>query len=160
MSQYPIRPLAGSDREWVRLFSIEHWGDETVVAHGQVIRPHELPGFAAFDGEQCIGLLTYWIDGQSCEIVTINSLRASLGIGSALIAEVTATARAAGCRRLYLITTNDNLNALRFYQKRGFVLVAMHRNALDHSRALKPSIPLIGFDGIPLRDEIELEMLL
>jgi len=158
MSQYTIRPLVGSDREWVRQFSVEHWGDETVVAHGQVYWPHELPGFAAFDGEQCIGLLTYRIDGQSCEIVTINSLRVSVGIGSALIAEVVAAARAAGCTRLYLITTNDNLNALRFYQKRGLVLVAVHRNALDHSRALKPAIPLIGFDGIPLRDEIELEM--
>jgi ribosomal protein S18 acetylase RimI-like enzyme len=160
MSNYAIRPLAKTDREWVRQFSVEHWGDETVVAHGQVFRPHELPGFAAFDGEQCIGLLTYRIEGQSCEAVTINSLRAGLGIGSALIGGVVAAARAAGCTRLYLITSNDNLNALRFYQKRGFVLVAVHRNALERSRVLKPAIPLIGFDGIPLRDEIELEMLL
>ncbi len=52
------------------------------------------------------------------------------------------------------------MNALRFYQKRGFVLVAIHRDALDISRKLKPEIPLIGNDGIPLRDEIELEMIL
>lgn len=160
MSNYTIHPLVDSDREWVRQFSIDHWGDAIVVAHGQVFEPHGLPGFAAFEDEQCLGLLTYRIDGQSCEVVTINSLRAGSGVGSALIAEVAAAVRAAGCTRLYLITTNDNLHALRFYQKRGFVLVAVHRNALDHSRALKPSIPLIGFDGIPLRDEIELELLL
>ena len=47
---------------------------------------------------------------------------------------------------------------MRFYQKRGFVLVAVHRNALAESRRLKPEIPLIGIDDIPLRDEIELEM--
>jgi hypothetical protein len=52
------------------------------------------------------------------------------------------------------------MNALRFYQKRGFVLVAVHRNALEQSRKLKPEIPLIGDDEIPLRDEIELEMML
>jgi len=158
MSNYTIRPLAESDREWVRQFTIEHWGDAIVVAHGEVFEPHELPGFATFEGQECVGLLTYRIDGQSCEVVTINSLRGGGGVGSALIAEVVVAARALGCTRLYLITSNDNLNALRFYQKRGFALVAVHRNALERSRALKPSIALIGFDGIPLRDEIELEM--
>lgn len=58
------------------------------------------------------------------------------------------------------LSPDDNLNALRFYQKRGFVLVAIYRNALDIARKLKPEIPLIGNDGIPLRDEIELEMIL
>lgn len=53
--------------------------------------------------------------------------------------------------------TDDNLHALRFYQNRGFVLVAVYRNALEISRQLKPEIPLIGKNGIPLRDEIELE---
>jgi RimJ/RimL family protein N-acetyltransferase len=69
-------------------------------------------------------------------------------------------ARQAGCQRLWLITTNDNLTALRFYQKRGFTLAALHRNALKQSRKIKPEIPLVGNHGIPLRDEIELEMIL
>src|SRR6266496_4204211 len=64
MSSYTIRPLTHSDREWVRQFSIDHWGDAIVVAHGQVFEPHLLPGFAAFEDEQCLGLLTYRIDGQ------------------------------------------------------------------------------------------------
>jgi Acetyltransferase (GNAT) family len=68
--------------------------------------------------------------------------------------------REAGCRRVWLITTNDNLRALRFYQRRGFRLVAVHPDALARSRELKPSIPEIGLDGIPLRDELELELLL
>jgi hypothetical protein len=59
-----------------------------------------------------------------------------------------------------LITTNDNVAALRFYQKRGFTLAALHKNALEQSRRLKPQIPLLGLDGIPLRDEIELEIFL
>jgi len=75
-----------------------------------------------------------------------------------MLEAVAAVAREEGCRRVWLITTNDNLRALRFYQRRGFHLVAMHPNALARSRELKPSIPEIGLDGIPLRDELELEL--
>ncbi len=77
-----------------------------------------------------------------------------------LIEAVKQAAVSAGCRRLWLITTNDNLHALRFYQKRGFRLVAVYPNALEESRRLKPEIPLVGLDGIPLRDELELELAL
>jgi ribosomal protein S18 acetylase RimI-like enzyme len=111
------------------------------------------------DGEP-VGLLTYHVDGLDWEIVTIDSLEPSLGIGSELIFALRQEAKRAGARRLWLITTNDNLNALRFYQKRGFRLVAVHPDALDRSRQLKPNIPLVGQDGIPLRDELELELLL
>ncbi len=107
-----------------------------------------------------MGLVTYNITGVSCEIVTINSARPSSGVGTALIEAVKNVALQSGCKRIWLITTNDNMNALRFYQKRGFVLVAVHKNALEVSRRLKPEISLIGNDGIPLRDEIELEMIL
>jgi ribosomal protein S18 acetylase RimI-like enzyme len=81
-------------------------------------------------------------------------------VGSALIAAVRAAAQAAGCRRLWLVTTNDNTRALRFYQKRGFRLAALYPNAMERYRRLKPQIPELGLDGIPLRDEIELEMTL
>jgi DNA-3-methyladenine glycosylase I len=103
-------------------------------------------------------LVTYRIEGEACEIVSLDSTIETIGIGSALIQAVRDTAASAGCKRLWLVTTNDNMAALRFYQKRGFVLVAVHRNALDESRRLKPEIPLVGIDGIPLRDEIELEL--
>lgn len=162
MTDLIIRPLQSNDREWVASFVIEHWGADIVVGHGTIYHPHELPGLVAMLGDEKVGLVTYMIDpaNASCEIVTIDSLRQGHGIGSALIDAVKAAANEAGCKRLWLITTNDNLNALRFYQKRGFELVAVHRNALKESRKLKPSIAFIGADGIPLRDEIELEMML
>jgi ribosomal protein S18 acetylase RimI-like enzyme len=158
LSQYAIRPLAEPDRDWVRQFMIEHWGDELMVVHGMVLRPHEFPGFVALGGGQPVGLLTYRIDRRECEVLSLDSLREGVGVSSALIAAAVEAARAAGCARLYLITTNDNLNALRFYQKRGFVLAALRPNALAEARKIKPSISLIGIDGIPLRDELELEM--
>jgi hypothetical protein len=62
---------------------------------------------------------------------------------------------------LWLISTNDNLNALKFYQKRGFSLVKLYKNAVNETRKkIKPEIPLIGENGIPIRDEVELEILL
>ena len=155
-----IRPLVPSDRDRVRAFVIQRWGAEIAVAHHVVYRPHQLPGFAAWQSESIVGLVTLHVVGNSCEIVTIDSLQPGRGMGTALLDAAIAFARQANCTRLWLITTNDNLNALRFYQKRGLVLVTIHRNALTRSRQLKPQIPLIGNDGIPLRDEIELEMVL
>ncbi len=153
-----IRPLSEDDRSWVEEFVRENWGAPTVVARARIYRPSDLPGFVGLEGKEPVGLVTYSIEGDACEIVTIDSLREGVGVGSALLAAVEETAREAGCRRLWFITTNDNLRMLRFSQKRGFSLVAVHRNALDESRRLKPQIPLVGQHGIPLRDELELEL--
>ncbi len=158
MVDFSIRPTGDSDRTWMVSWMIEHWDAKQVVTISGIYRPHELPGFVVILDTNRIGLLTYRIEGESCEIVTLDSTVPNRGIGTALIEQVKATAYAAGCRRLWLITTNDNLHALGFYQKRGFVLAALHRDILDTWRKLKPEIPLVGMDGIPLRDAIELEM--
>jgi len=102
-------------------------------------------------------LLTYRIEGHDCEIVTIDSNAQGEGIGTALIDAVKERAKLKGCRRLWLITTNNNLNALGFYQKRGFCLIALYPNALETSRKLKHVIPMKAANGIPIRDELELE---
>jgi ribosomal protein S18 acetylase RimI-like enzyme len=115
-----IRPLGPADRAWLTAFVTDRWGSEIMVARGRVIRPKEHPGFVAEDGRQRLGLVTYRIGDGECEIVTIDCVVEGRGVGTALIDAVTAQARAAGCRRVWLITTNDNLNALRFYQGRGF----------------------------------------
>lgn len=152
-----IRPLTEDDRAWVRDFIARRWGAEIVVAHSVVYRPAELPGFIARVGKEYAGLVTYHIARGECEIVTLDSTRENGSIGTALLDAVKHCAHHARCSRIWLITTNDNLNALRFYQKRGFVLVTVHCNAVEQSRAIKPEIPLIGNAGIPVRDEIELE---
>ncbi len=160
LTAYWVRSLIPADRAWVVRHVAEQWGSEVAVAHGALYHATELPGFIAEEAGEPVGLLTYHIEGQACEVVTIDSLRPGIGIGMALIEAVKQAARQAGCRRLWLITTNDNTGALRFYQKRGFVLVALHRDAVAADRAIKPEIPLIGNDDIPIRDEIELELAL
>jgi ribosomal protein S18 acetylase RimI-like enzyme len=160
MENTVITPIGEDDRAWVEQFLIEHWGGIEMISRGIVMYPHKHPGFIATHEGERVGLLTYRIVDGECEVTNLDSICPSIGVGGALIDAVKAAAQAAGCRRLWLITTNDNMNALRFYQKRGFALVAVHRNALEESRKLKPQIPLIGYDGIPLRDEIELEIVL
>lgn len=159
-SAIEIRLLADGDRPWTQQFIIKHWGDSIMITPGGTYYPHMLPGFVASCGEEQVGLLTYAIKEDNCEIVTLDSTKPGIGVGTRLIEAVKQAARDAHCKRLWLITTNDNLNALRFYQKRGFSLVAVHRNAVDAARQLKPQIPYYGNDQIPLRDEIEVEMIL
>ncbi|HEX5839057.1 MAG TPA: GNAT family N-acetyltransferase [Anaerolineales bacterium] len=158
--QMNIRRLSENDLPRLRLFWIEHWGGGEMVTRGTVYRPEQLEGFVIEDGEEWIGLLTFFIKDNECEVTSLDSLRERQGIGSALIDKAMDEARARGCRRLFLITTNDNLNALGFYQKRGFEIVAVYRGALNESRKIKPGIPLVGMNDIPLQDEIELEIML
>lgn len=159
MSIVTIRPLDGTDRAWLPQFFIEYWGSDGVVSQGVVHNARDLQhGFVAMRGDERVGLVTYEITGDSCEIVSLNSVHQSIGIGTLLIEAVKNVAIEAQSKRIWLTTSNDNMNGLRFYQKRGFALVAIYRNAVTEARKLKPEIPLIGDYGIPLRDEIELEM--
>jgi N-acetylglutamate synthase-like GNAT family acetyltransferase len=160
MKSFQIRPKNKEDKDWLTSLLTEHWGSVKMVTRGKIHKADELPGFIAVQEGKPAGLLTYQINGKECEITSMNSLVENKGIGSALIDAVKSAAATAGCKRLWLITTNDNTKALRFWQKRGFSLVAIYRNAVEQSRRLKPEIPLMGNDGIPIRDEIELEMIL
>lgn len=155
-----ILPLDDSYQDWASDLLNRTWGSPLVVSRGRLHDATKLPGYIAVQGIQRVGLATYHIVGDECELVTLNSLRPKLGIGSALVAAVKERAMNAECRRLWLITTNDNTSAIRFYQLRGFRLSAFHKNALEESRRLKPEIPLFGEDGIPIRDELEFEILL
>ena len=154
-----VRALDASDYAWQRA-QLEQWIGVRVVSRGKIFDVLTLPGLVAVRGDERVGLLTYHIAGDQCEVVSLHSTVQGIGAGSALMAAAQVMAREAGCRRLWLITTNDNLHALRFYQRRGMHIAGIHVNALEKSRQLKPEIPLAGMDDIPLRDEIELEIML
>lgn len=153
-----IRDLTPDDQERVRVFMEEQWGSARMVSRGRMLNIPALPGFVALLDNEIVGLVTYNIEDDNCEITSLNSVIEGMGIGSKFIGKVTQKAIEAGCKRLWLITTNDNSHAIKWYQRRGFTIAAIHVNALEESRRLKPEIPLLGNDGIPLRDEIELEI--
>ncbi len=155
-----VRPREAAEQSAARAFLAQH-DSVRVARRGQLIDPLDHPAFVAeADDGRLTGMLTYVPDQnwEQCEILTLHATGKWHGVGTALIEAVVQLAAHHRCTRLWLITTNDNLDALRFYQRRGFRLAALHRGAVDDSRAnLKPEIPMVGDYGIPLRDEIELE---
>jgi ribosomal protein S18 acetylase RimI-like enzyme len=152
-----VTRVAEADRAWADEVESESW-DGLAVRRGEAIDPTKLPAFVArLDGERA-GLASYAIRGEECEVVTLTSLREGRGVGRALLDAIRDAALEAGCRRLWLITTNDNLRALKLYQRWGMDLAALHRGALAESRRLKPSIPELGADDIPIAHELELEL--
>ena len=156
--RFDVIELEDRYRNWARDVLVTEWGGSEVVSRGRLLDTGNLPGYIALVADEPAGLVTYRVEGIECELVTMNSLIEGIGIGSALVGRVAEVGKDAGCSRLWLITTNDNTKALRFYQKVGFRIAAVHVGAIEESRKLKPSIPMLGMDGIPIRDEIELEM--
>jgi GNAT superfamily N-acetyltransferase len=160
MSDFEISRLAEENHSWASNLIKERWGSTRVVTRGRVYQADTLPGFVANCNGARAGLVTYNLSADECEIITLDSIREGAGVGTGLIEAVKEIAIRHKCRRLLIVTTNDNTAALRFYQKRGFKLRAVYPEAIAKSRQLKPEIPLLGIDDIPIRDEIELEMIL
>ena len=172
-----VRPVAQEDRSWIEALLIRRWGSTALVSRGRIHDGARLPGFVVVRREHeaahepprnspqdaigtIVGLATYRLQDAECELVSLDSLSEGRGVGTVLIEAVRDVARAAGCRRLWLVTTNDNLPAQRFYAHRGLRLAQVHRGAVAESRRLKPGIPAIGLGGVPIEDELEYEMIL
>ena len=155
-----IKRIDQASRKRINAFIVQQWYTMQMVVHGESIDMDDADGYYACEGDEIIGLITYRIAGKEMEILSLDSLQERMGIGTALLDAAVEKARETRMQRIMLITTNDNLSALRFYQKRGFDMSRLYCNALDQARKIKPEIPLIGMDGIPLKHEIELEMIL
>jgi GNAT superfamily N-acetyltransferase len=153
-----VRPADPADRDWIESFLARH-DSARVARRDELLAPLEHSMLVAIDGAEPAGLLTYVLGADACEVLTLHAVRPWHGAGSALLHAVAKIARDARCSRLWLVTTNDNVDALRFYQRRGFRLRALYPGAVDASRRdRKPEIPRIGDHGIPLCDELELEL--
>ena len=157
LTQFRVRPRDEGDRAEVERFLAER-NSLRVARLGRLVEAFDHHALVAERDGTLAGVLTYVLDGDGCEILTLHAAKRFGGAGTALVEAVERLAVDAGCARLWSITTNDNVDALRFYQRRGFRLAALHRGAVDDSRArLKPEIPPTGEHGIELRDELELE---
>lgn len=152
-----ITQVSDADNSLVADFIADNWGSSYSVSRGKIYNIVDLPGFICKHNGKIAGLITYHIAKMDCEIVTLNSEIKDKGLGTRLINKVINVAKKNQCKRVWLITTNDNVNAIRFYQKRGFDWVGFYRDAMIESRKLKSEIPWFGNDGIPIRHEIEFE---
>jgi ribosomal protein S18 acetylase RimI-like enzyme len=160
MSDQPIevRPGTPEDHDYVRRNLTDAFGAVHVAGHDELIDASALPAGIARRGGERLGLVTYRADATGgWEVVTLSVDRPGQGVGRLLLEWVRDRAEKARVSRLWLVTTNDNTHALRFYQRFGFDLAGLDRGAVDRARRLKPSIPTHA-DGIPVRHELELEL--
>lgn len=155
-----LENINSANRNQITQFIKERWFTTQMILRGEIVDMTKVEGIIAHEENEIVGLLSYRILDDILEILSLYSLLEKRGIGTELINAAIQIAKFENCKRIILITTNDNINAIRFYQKRGFDMVRIYRNALDVSRKLKPEIPLIGENDIPLKHEIEFELLL
>jgi len=155
---FSINPISDCYRNFVDSQIAESWAGPFVVTRGILHDTRTHPGFVAVDNGAVVGYILYTIADGDCEITVLESIRKSQGIGRSLINVVINVAKDAVCHRVWLVTTNDNTHAIRFYQRLGFDLRTVHINAIEESRKLKPQIPLTGDDDIPIKHEFEFEL--
>lgn len=141
----------------VRTFMKKRWRSELMISKGRVYTLGELEGYGFFEDQKLLGLITFNVLSGGCQIISLDSLSEGRGIGSMLISLVEEQAQIRGCSRIWVVTTNDNTKALRFYQKRGFTLCGFYENSVDMARQIKPEVPIYGQDNIPIKHEFELE---
>ena len=150
-----IQIIEQKTRSQVKAFFTKHWGSSQMVTSTGVHDCSLLDGFYAInDDHEIIGLITYHMTSQTCEIISLDSLEEGKGIGSQLMQVVEEGAAQQQCNLLTLVTTNDNEHAVRFYQHRGYTVSKVIPNAVDLARKIKPEIPLYNEKGVPIKDEI------
>lgn len=146
------------DRQEMAEFIDQHWYGKLVITLGRQHYPHKEQGFIERHDGRIAGVLTYRVDEEGMQILTVNSALEGRGVGSSLMLDATEKARKLGCRRIWLTSTNENLRAIGFYQRLGFRLVAVHLDTVEQMRKLKPRIPMTDPRGIPIQDEFVMEL--
>jgi RimJ/RimL family protein N-acetyltransferase/GNAT superfamily N-acetyltransferase len=153
-----IRQVDETLREKIQPILDETWGSPLLAVNGKLWDSRTMPGYAAVSGDDVLGYLLYEFHDGVCEIMVLESVVKNIGIATSLIEEVKQIAKINGTSKVVVQTSNDNTYAFRFYQRRGFRISEFRLGAMETARQLKPSIPLVGEEGIPLSDEIEFEI--
>ncbi|MFC1659278.1 GNAT family N-acetyltransferase [Pseudomonadota bacterium] len=157
---HKIREVTPEDSPLIRHLMDKYWGGEPLMVHDKKFYPSKMEGLLAYKRNEVASFLIYEIRNKNCEIIVFEVFEKFHGLGTIMLKELKKVAKKKGCKRIYLMTTNDNLDALRFYQKRGFIICGIHLNTMEEARKKKPSIPELGDYDIPLRDEIDLELMI
>jgi len=158
--EYSIREKENADNNWINDKLKENWGSSILISRRKKYESSSLDGFIAENNEDKLGMCLYRIANNECEIIVFEAFEQQKGIGTALLNTLIEKCSNSKLKRIWLITTNDNIDALRYYQKHGFEIVCIYRHEIEHSRKMKPEIPIIGNHGIKINDEIEMENVL
>jgi len=150
---FSVRKPAAGEIDWVYARLNETWHGTKISVHGEMIDMTTLPILVAGRDR---GFLIYRVRGPAAEIVAMEACESRRGVGTALLVALDGVLERIGVREIWVTTTNDNLDALRFYQRRGFRLEVVRPDAVQEARRLKPAIPECGAYGIAIRDEVDL----
>ncbi len=155
-----VRQIAPGDRDWVAKVLVEQWTSTSVARRGELVEAGGLPGYLVTLGARRVGLVLVDVKDRAYEVVAISTTEPGHGVGRALMERCFAEARTTRCRRMWLVTTNNNIAAISLYQRLGMDMCALHRQAVQLARELKPTIPLRDATGVPIDHEVEFELLL
>jgi N-acetylglutamate synthase-like GNAT family acetyltransferase len=152
-----IRKLKSEDYPWVEAIVTRHFGSPRVVSRQVLHDVRELPGLIAELSGKREGLLQYDIQRDQCEIVVLIAVLQRHGIGRRLLQAAREMAHDRHIERVWLITTNNNHDAMEFFKAVGGRKVAVHEGAVREARKIKPEIPEYDENGTPIEHEIEFE---
>ena len=80
-----VRSLHYGDRGWKLATLDRGWGTTAVARLAELVDAAPLPGYVALDGDQRVGLLTYFDRADGIEVVTVQALEEGRGVGRALM---------------------------------------------------------------------------
>ncbi|MEP1932631.1 MAG: GNAT family N-acetyltransferase [Roseibium sp.] len=149
-----IRATTAEDHPDVLKLLLQRWTSPDILIDGEMIDASRLPGYTAWSNNELVGLVTLIKRENEWEILTLDSINRWGGVGSLLLDAAIDEIKSTGIDRLTVRTSNDNLDAFRFYQRRGFRLERIGQGVIDRERELKPGIPLRGDYGIEIHDEV------
>ncbi|GAE90167.1 hypothetical protein [Acetivibrio straminisolvens] len=75
-----IKQIDDDYRKEVVKLAIENWSSSIIVSKGKVHSFEDLPGFIALENCRIIGIITYSITDDSCEIASLDSLVENRGV--------------------------------------------------------------------------------
>ena len=151
-----IHPATPADRTRIAELADHVWGEVQVESFGHSYQVDMLPAYVACDEDEIVGVVSYAREGDATNLVTLIVLPQWQGRGVAhrLIEIVIEMTRTEGVERIILSTTNDNLPTLELYQRLGFVITqVLVGRMLERHGGVE-----LGFAGIPVRDEIQMEL--
>lgn len=152
-----IEAINKQNRALVIEFFNEHWKSSEMIVSSGRYNCADLPGLIYLEDEKITGLLTYIIMDKTIEIISLDIVIENRGIGTQLMTFMERLAYKNCMFNIRVITTNDNMNALKFYQKLGYRIKGIIPDAVNEARLIKPQIPMVAENGIQILDELVLE---
>ena len=132
--------------------------DGCVVSPNAAYRPEDVQGLVLLTAGGELAAIATWAPTRlGVEITTLDAIIEGHDYDAELLDAVELFLGQRGVRCATIVTSNDNLSAFQLYARRGYRLVAIHRDAMEHVRKIQPGLPTIGKDGIPVCDMWEFE---